>query len=89
MTSVSLSAKYLCSSRLHCVDCVIAGDRLEAGWVYSDGYLAPVETLDDGYGNTVAIEIPEDIQALTQPTTFSYANEPVEFWRAGHAPKPD
>lgn len=79
---VTGSVKYLSSSRLHCIDCQVVGGRLEAGWVYSDGYLMPVETLTDGHGFEVKVAIPEDIQALQQPSTFSFANEPVEFYLA-------
>jgi hypothetical protein len=42
----------------------------------------PVETLTDGHGFEVRVAIPEDIQALQQPSTFSFVNEPVEFYLA-------
>jgi hypothetical protein len=79
---VTGSVKYLSSSRLHCIDCQVVGGRLEAGWVYSDGYLMPVETLTDGHGFEVRVTIPDDLQPLQQPATFSFINEPVEFYLA-------
>ena len=79
---VTGSVKYLSSSRLHCIDCQVVGGRLEAGWVYSDGYLMPVETLTDGHGFEVRVAIPDDLQTLQQPATFSFINEPVEFYLA-------
>lgn len=89
MTLNTGSANYLFSSRLFAIDCTITADRLEAGWVYTDGYLAPVVTLEDGYGFAVDVAIPKDLQTLQQPATFSYANEPVEFYLAHAAPKPN
>lgn len=79
------SVNYLSSSRFHAVDCVIKHDRLEAGWVYVDGYLQPVETLS-GDGIEISIVIPLDIQQLQTPTTFSFSDEPVE-WMLNNAPK--
>jgi len=81
----SVNLTVLSSSRFHAVDCAIKADRLEAGWVYIDGYLSAVETLK-GDGIEVSIVIPPDIQAIQNPTTFSFADEPVE-WMLSHAPK--
>lgn len=85
MTLSTGSANYLSSSRFHAVDCTVKHDRLEAGWVYTDGHLKPVETLS-GDGFEINIIIPPDIQKLETPTTFSFADEPVE-WMLNNAPK--
>lgn len=85
MTLSTGCVNYLSSSRFHAVDCVVKHDRLEAGWVYTDGYLQPVENLS-GEGFEVSIVIPPDIQKLQTPTTFSFANEPVE-WMLNNVPK--
>jgi len=76
---------YLCSSRLHCIDCFINRDtnRLEAGWVYTDGLLQPVETLNSECSLlSVDIEIPEDLQLMDVPGSFYFSDEPVEFFLA-------
>ena len=76
---------YLFSSRLHCADCFINRDtrRLEAGWVYTDGHLAPVEVLFTECGKlSVNVEIPIDLQLMEMPGTFFYPDEPVEFFLA-------
>ena len=76
---------YLCSSRLHCFDCFINRDtnRLEAGWVYTDGLLQPVETLNSECRLlSVDIEIPEDLQLMDVPGSFYFPDEPVEFFLA-------
>lgn len=86
MTLSTGSVNYLSSSRFHAVDCVVKHDRLEAGWVYIDGYLSPIETLS-GEGFEISIVIPPDIQQLQTPSTFSFIDEPVE-WMLSHAPKP-
>ena len=81
----SVKFSYLSSSRFHAVDCKFTADRLEAGWVYIDGHLNSVELIS-GDGIEAAIVIPEDIQRITNPTTFSFADEPVE-WILHSAPK--
>lgn len=75
----------LCSSRLYCVDCFINRDtnRLEAGWVYTDGLLQPKESLMSECGLlSIDIEIPTDLQLMEMPSTFYFSDEPVEFFLA-------
>ena len=85
LSTGSVKFPYLSSSRFHAVDCKFTHDRLEAGWVFIDGHLNSVEVVR-GDGIEAAIAIPEDVQRITNPTTFSFPEEPVE-WILHSAPR--
>lgn len=78
LNSGSVRIDYLCSSRLHCVDCTINGNRLEAGYIYSDGMLKPIEVLE-GEGLSIRVQIPLDLQQMRMPADWYLANEDMEL----------
>lgn len=63
------------------VDVRILKRRVEAYWVYCEAGMQPVEYLRSLDGIEVAVQIPENLQKITDWQVYCYADEPVEFLR--------
>ncbi len=70
------------SSRLVLVDVEIKELRIEAGWVYAEPGLRPIETVrSPDNGQEFLICIPEVVRSIQHRQTYSFPEEPVEFLR--------
>ena len=72
---------YLASNCLHMVDVEVTDTQVNAGWVFLDGGLSPVEQLDAGEGLSISVRIHPKIQAIDHQTEFFLPNDVIEFMR--------
>ena len=69
------------SARLYLVDTTVKPQdkRIEAGWVYAEPGLAPIEVVKSQSGESFSVCIPEQMRLIQQPSQYFFANENVDF----------